>query len=70
MLLVYKLNFFCFNSRFVISGAKLDFFHKTCKKSNKKTSFYKKKFQIYYKTTIFVEKLQQGNTPYYKKIAF
>ena len=47
--------------RFMISAAKLDFFHKTCKKSNKKTSFYKKKFQNYSKTTIFVEKLQQEN---------
>lgn len=45
----------------MISAAKLDFFHKTCKKSNKKTSFYKKKFQNYSKTTIFVEKLQQEN---------
>ena len=45
----------------MISAAKLDFFHKTCKKSNKKTSFFKKKFQNYSKTTIFVEKLQQEN---------
>ena len=67
MLLIYKLKFFCLNSRFVIPGAKLDFFHKTCKKSNKKTSFFKKKFQIYSKTTIFVEKLQQENNAYYKK---
>lgn len=46
----------------MISSAKLDFFHKSCKKSNKKTSFFKKKFQNYSKTTNFVENLQQQNT--------
>ena len=45
-------------SAFLISGAKLDFFYKISKKSNKKISFFKKNFQNYSKTTNFVEKLQ------------
>lgn len=52
---------------FMISGAKLDFFYKIHKKSNKKISFFKKKFQNYSKMTIFVENLQQKNDSFMQK---